>query len=246
MTRESREMPFLEHLEELRRRLIICIGSILFLSIGGYFVSDYVLDFITRPVDEVYFMGVAEAFAVKIKISLFIGLFLSVPIIFYQLWQFVAPGLYQREIAMILPVVLAMSFFFVAGAAFCFYLVLPVGIKFLLGFATEKLKPMISVGKYVSFVGWMTVAFGAVFELPVVTYVLGKLGIVDAPMLRRGRRFAVLGILIVSAVATPSPDMFSQVMLAVPLYSLYEMSIILVALTGKKRGISDTEPVSDI
>jgi sec-independent protein translocase protein TatC len=246
MTRESREMPFLEHLEELRRRLIISIGSILILSIAGYFVSDYVLNFITRPVDEVYFMGVAEAFGVKIKISLFIGLFLSVPIIFYQLWQFVAPGLYQKEIALILPVVLAMSFFFIAGASFCFYLVLPIGIKFLLGFGTEKLKPLLSVGKYVSFVGWMTVAFGAVFELPVVTYVLGKLGIVDAPMLRRGRRFAVLGILVVSAVATPSPDMFSQVLLAVPLYSLYEISIILVALTGKKRGISDAGMVSDV
>lgn len=245
MARDPKEMPFLEHLEELRRRLIICFASILVISIGGYFVSEQILNFITRPVEEVYFMGVTEAFAVKIKISLFFGLFLSVPIIFWQIWQFVAPGLYQKEVAMLIPVVAAMSFFFLAGAAFCFYIVMPVGIEFLLGFGTEKLKPLISIGKYVSFVGWMIAAFGAVFELPVVTFVLGKMGVVDAPMLRKGRRYAIVGILIVAGVATPSPDIFSQMMLGVPLYSLYELSILVVALTGKKRGIQAAETVSD-
>lgn len=238
-------MPFLDHLEELRRRLITCFASILILSIAGYFVSDYILNFITRPVDEVYFMGVTEAFAVKIKISLFFGLFLSVPVIFWQMWQFIAPGLYQKEVMILVPVVAAMTFFFLAGAAFCFYIVMPVGIKFLLGFGTEKLKPLISIGKYVSFVGWMVAAFGAVFELPVVTFVLGKMGLVDARMLRKGRRYAVVGILLVAGIATPSPDVFSQLMLGVPLYSLYELSILVVALTGKKRGIPAADAVSD-
>jgi sec-independent protein translocase protein TatC len=241
---DAREMPFLDHLEELRLRLIKCLVSVLVLSIAGYLVSDTIIEFITRPVEAVYFMGITEAFAVKIKVAVLVGLFASLPIIFFQIWRFVAPGLYAREIKTVLPVVFAMTFFFLAGAAFCFYLVLPVGIKFLLGFGTAKLKPLISVGKYVSFVGWMTVAFGAVFELPVVTFVLGRLGLVDAPLLRRGRRFAIVGILIVAGVATPSPDAFSQLMLAGPLYALYELSILVVAVAGKKRGIAAVDAVS--
>jgi len=245
MVHDPKEMPFLDHLEELRHRLIVCFASILIISIVAYVFSDAVLQFITKPVDEVYFMGVTEAFAVRIKISLFLGLFLSMPVIFFQLWGFVAPGLYEREARVVIPVVAAMTFFFLVGAVFCFYIVMPVGIKFLLGFGTEKLKPLISVGKYVSFVGWMTAAFGLVFELPVVTFILGKMGMVDAKMLRKGRRYAVVGILIVAGVATPSPDMFSQLMLGVPLYTLYELSILVVALTGKKRGISPAEAVSN-
>lgn len=245
MPKDPREMPFLDHLEELRRRLIKSLLSVLLLSIVGYFFADGLLNLLTRPIDEVYFMGITEAFAVKIKIALLFGLFLSVPLIFYQLWRFVAPGLYSREIWMVLPIVGAMSFFFLGGAVFCFYVVLPLGIKFLLGFGTDKLKPLISVEKYISFVGWMTVAFGAVFQLPVVTFILGRLGLVDARALRRGRRYAIVGILVVAAVATPSPDVFSQLLLAGPLYSLYELSILLVAVFGKKRGIATSEVVSD-
>jgi len=245
MPRDSREMRFLDHLEELRRRLMKCLLSILLLSVAGYFFADALLDILTRPVDEVYFMGVTEAFSVKIKIVLLFGLFVSIPVIFFQIWQFVAPGLYSREIWMVLPLVAATSFFFIGGAVFCFYVVLPLGIKFLLGFGTAKLKPLISVEKYISFVGWMTVAFGVVFELPVVTFILGRLGLIDAAMLRRGRRYAIVGILIVAAVATPSPDVFSQLLLAGPLYSLYELSIILVAIFGKKRGIAASGAVSN-
>jgi len=245
MATDPREMPFLDHLEELRRRLITCFLAILIFSIAGYFFADGILEFLTRPVDEVYFMGITEAFAVKIKVALLFGLFLSVPLIFFQLWRFVAPGLYAREIRMVLPVVAGMSFFFLGGALFCFYAVLPLGIKFLLGFGTAKMKPLLSVEKYISFVGWMTVAFGAVFQLPVVTFILGRLGLVDAAMLRHGRRYAVVGILIVAAVATPSPDVFSQLLLAGPLYSLYELSIILVAVSGKKKGIATPGAVSD-
>ncbi|GAG75262.1 unnamed protein product, partial [marine sediment metagenome] len=127
-------MPFLEHLEELRRRLIISIASVLVLSIGGYFVSDFIIEFLTRPIDKVYFMGVTEAFAVKIKVSLFFGLFGSLPIIFYHAWRFVLPGLTSREVVMVLPMTVAMTVFFFVGASFCFYVVLPVGVAFLLGF----------------------------------------------------------------------------------------------------------------
>jgi sec-independent protein translocase protein TatC len=238
-------MPFLEHLEELRRRLIISIASVLIISIGGYFISDAMIEFLTRPIDKVYFMGVTEAFAVKIKVSLFFGLFASLPVIFYQGWRFVLPGLTRKEVVMVLPMTVAMTVFFFIGASFCFFVVLPVGISFLLGFGTERLEPMIAIERYISFVGWMVISFGLVFELPVVTYILGRLGVVDAPMLRKGRRYAVVGILVVAAVATPSPDVFSQLMLAGPLYLLYELSVALVAISGRKKGIEPPDVVSN-
>ena len=236
MVRDQREMSFLEHLEELRWRLVKSVGAVLALSIVGYFFSDRILDLVTRPIDVVYFTGPTEAFAVRIKISLFAGLVAALPVIFYQVWRFVVPGLHAREIRVAVPVVVLATLFFLIGAGFCFFIVLPVGIKFLMGFGTEKLKPLISVNRYVSFIGWMTLAFGVVFELPIVAYFLGRLGIITSRTLSRGRRYAIVGILIVAGVVTPTPDAFSQLMLAVPLYALYEISIVVVRLTGRREG----------
>jgi len=238
MSEPSGAMPFLDHLEELRSRLIVSLAAVLVLSVVGYLLSDPVIAFVTRPVGKVYFMGVAEAFAVKIKVALFFGLFAGSPVVFFQAWRFVAPGLTAKEVRWVLPVALALTVFFVAGAAFCFYLVLPVGVEFLMGFATDSLVPMISVSRYISFVGWMTIAFGLVFELPVVIFLLGRMGVVSAQDLRRHRRFAIVAILVVAAIATPSPDAFSQLLLAGPLYLLFELSVALVAITGRKKGIA--------
>ena len=238
MSEPSGAMPFLDHLEELRSRLIVSLAAVLVLSVVGYLLSDPVIAFVTRPVGKVYFMGVAEAFAVKIKVALFFGLFAGSPVVFFQAWRFVAPGLTAKEVRWVLPVALALTVFFVAGAAFCFYLVLPVGVEFLMGFATDSLAPMISVSRYISFVGWMTIAFGLVFELPVVIFLLGRMGVVSAQDLRRHRRFAIVAILVVAAIATPSPDAFSQLLLAGPLYLLFELSVALVAITGRKKGIA--------
>ena len=235
MKRDPREMGFWEHIEELRWRLIKTLATILGLSIVSYFFADYLIDIITRPVEEVYFMGPTEAFAVRIKISLFAGVILGLPVLIYQMWQFIVPGLYDSEVRVVIPVVIFATLFFVGGAAFCFFLVLPVGIEFLLGFGTEKMKPLIAVGRYVSFVGWMTLAFGVVFELPIVSFFLGRLGIISSGMMRRGRRYAVVGILFTAAAVTPSPDVFSQLMLAGPLYLLYEASVVLVRFTGRRE-----------
>jgi sec-independent protein translocase protein TatC len=234
MTKNQREMTFVEHLEELRSRLIVCLVSVLGTSIAIWFFSKEILDFITRDVPKVYFTSVTEAFGVRIKISMWGGLIASVPVLLYQVWQFVVPGLLERESKAAFGVIFFGTFFFAIGGAFCFTVVLPVAVKFLLGFQTEKLAPLITVGDYVGFVAFMVFAFGAVFELPVVTFFLGKLGIVDAAMLASGRRWAVVVILIVSAAVTPTPDLFSQVALAVPLYILYELSIWVVRLTGNR------------
>jgi sec-independent protein translocase protein TatC len=235
MTRDAREMGFWEHIEELRRRLITTLATILGLSIISYFFADYLIEAVTHPIEEVFFMGPTEAFAVRIKISLFAGVILGLPVLIYQMWQFVVPGLYDSEVRVVVPVVIFATLFFIGGAAFCFFLVMPVGIKFLLGFGTEKMKPLIAVGKYVSFVGWMTMSFGVVFQLPIISFFLGRLGILSSAMMRRGRRYAIVGILFTAAAVTPSPDVFSQLMLAGPLYLLYEASVLLVRLTGRRE-----------
>lgn len=235
MSRDPREMGFWEHVEELRQRLIKSLATILVLSIIAYFFADYLIDAVTRPIDEVFFMGPTEAFAVRIKISLLTGVIVGLPVLIYQMWQFIVPGLYDSEVRIVVPVVIFSTLFFIGGAAFCFFLVMPVGIKFLLGFGTDKMKPLIAIGKYVSFVGWMTMSFGAVFELPIISFFLGRLGILTSAMMRRGRRYAIVGILFVAAAATPSPDVFSQMMLAVPLYLLYEGSVWLVRMTGRRE-----------
>ena len=239
MAENQDKMGFLQHLEELRGRIIKSLISIILVSIGAYFFSERLIDFISRPIPELYFMSPTEAFAIRIKLSLIAGIIISVPVIFYHLWQFVVPGLFAREIKLVVPVVLASTMFFLIGATFCFLLVLPLSIKFLLGFGTEKLKPMIKIGDYVSFVSYLILAFGAVFELPVIAYFLGKLGIITPRTLKRGRRYAIVGMLVMSAFITP-PDMFSQLMLTGPLYFLYEVSIVVVRVVQKKK--SKEEP----
>ena len=235
MPKNPKEMPFLAHLEELRWRIIKSLISILVFSVMAYVFSDKILDFLTKSVDNIYFTAPTEAFAVRIKISLIAGLILSFPVVFYQLWQFVVPGLMDKEVKMVIPAVIFATFFFVGGAVFCFYLVLPVGIKFLLSFETDKLKPWLSVKDYISFVSWMILAFGMVFQLPIVSYFLGKVGIITHKTLSKGRKYAIVIILILAAALTPSPDVFSQLLLAVPLYFLYEVSIILVKVTNKNK-----------
>lgn len=235
MVRIKKEMSFLDHLEELRGRLIKCLISVFLLSIVAYFFSERLIDFLTKPIPEVYFMSPTEAFSTRIKISLIAGLIVSVPVIFYHLWQFVVPGLLEREIKLVFPVVFFSTFFFLVGAVFCFVFILPLSIKVLLGFGTPKLKPMIRIGDYISFISYLTLAFGAVFELPLIFYFLGKLGIVSSQGLAKGRKYAVVAILILSAVITPTPDAFTQMMLAGPLYFLYEVSIVVVKVVEKKK-----------
>lgn len=241
MAEEEKQMGFLDHLEELRGRIIKSIISIILFSIVAYSFSEELIDFVTRPIPEVYFMSPTEAFSTRIKISLIAGIIVSVPVIFYHGWKFIAPGLFEKEKKMIIPAVLSSTIFFLIGAVFCFVFVLPVGIKFLMGFGTTKLKPMIQVRDYISFVSYMILAFGAVFELPVISYFLGKIGLITPRTLIKGRKYAVVGILILAAAITPSPDVFSQLMLAGPLYFLYEVSIVVVKIIQREKRIPEAE-----
>lgn len=235
-------MSFLDHLEELRKRVIRCLFFIIMFSIVAYFFSEKIINFVSKPIPHLYFMSPTEAFAIRIKLSLIVGVIVSVPVIFYQAWQFVVPGLLEKEVKIVIPVVVSSTIFFLIGAVFCFFLVLPVGLKFLLGFGTEKLSPLIKITDYINFISYMTLAFGAVFELPVLSYFLAKIGVISAPTLRKGRRYAIVIILILAAALTPGPDIFSQLMLAGPLYVLYEISIIVVMITRQKKSRDDNIP----
>ena len=229
MAENTREMSFIDHLDELRKRVIRCLLAVTLFSAACYIFSRHIIDFMVKPLHtDVYFMSPTEGFMVGIKVSIIAGIILSIPVIVYQLWRFIAPGLFRKEIKIAFPIILTSTVSFFAGGSFCFFLVIPRAAKFLLGFGTDKLHPLIRITDYISFVGYMTLAFGAAFELPVVAYFLAKMGVLGPSVMTKGRRYAVVGILITAGVLTPSPDAFSQLMLAVPLYFLYEVSIIIV------------------
>lgn len=234
------EMPFLDHLEELRIRLIKSISAVLVLSIAAFVFSEKIMYFLAKPVGKIYFMAPTEAFMVQIKISLLVGIVAAAPILIYQLWMFVLPGLYDQEVKLVFPVVLASTLFFYGGGAFCLFYVIPLALHFLMQFGGDNLEPLISVSEYFVFVTRMMLAFAIVFELPVVSFFLGRVGIITHKFLARGRRYAIVIILLTSAVLTP-PDVFSQVALAVPLYALYELSILIVFLTGRRRGNTEED-----
>jgi sec-independent protein translocase protein TatC len=237
-------MPFLDHLEELRIRLIKSISAVLIFAIAAFVFSEQIMNFLASPVDKVYFMAPTEAFMVQIKISLLVGVLVAAPVLIYQLWMFVLPGLYEKEVKIVFPIVISSTIFFYGGGAFCLFYVIPIALNFLMKFGGDNLEPLISVSEYFVFVTRMVLAFAIVFELPVVSYFLGRVGILTSRMLGRGRRYAVVIILVMSAILTP-PDIFSQVALGVPLYLLYELSILIVYLTGRREKRRDENDGSD-
>ncbi len=229
-------MSFVDHLEELRWRLFKAILSVVIMAIVAFYFSDWIFRFLLVPLGDtkLYVTEVTGSFYAYLKISLFAGIFGAFPIVFYQLWMFVAPGLYKHEKKVVIPLVLISSVLFLVGAGFCYVVVLPLALKFLIGFSGDLLNPIITVGSYISFAGLMMVTFGLSFELPIIAFFLGKIGLISSQFLARGRRYAIVIILIIAAIITP-PDVFTQVVLAIPIYFLYEISIILVKFTGKKK-----------
>jgi sec-independent protein translocase protein TatC len=178
--------------------------------------------------------GVTEAFFTKLKVAVIAGIFVSSPVLFYQLWRFVAPGLYDREKRVALPFSIAASVFFVSGAAFCYWVVFPVAFEFFLGeFASIGVAAQIRVSEYLSFSSRMLLAFGVTFELPVVTFFLARIGLVTHRMLIAAWRYAIVVIFVVAAVLTPGPDVASQMLMAAPLLVLYALSIGVAYLVAR-------------
>ncbi len=229
-------MPFLDHVEEFRWRLIKSIVAIAVMGGISFAFADYVFKFVTMPLGDIklHFTEITGSFYAYLKVSFFAGLFAASPIVLYQLWKFIGPGLYPREKRAILPLVFFSTVLFLSGAAFCFFLVLPFALKFLISYGEGVMTPIITVSSYVSFAGLMLVAFGVAFQLPVIGYFLGSIGIISGRFLAKGRPYALVFILIVGAVLTP-PDVFTQILLAGPLYLLYELTILIVKITGRRK-----------
>jgi len=239
----SGEMPFLEHLEELRWRVIKSVVAVVLCAVPcGIFwkrIFDIIMIYPLRfadPKPKLIYTSPAESIILSIKIALASGILLSVPLIFYQLWKFVSPGLYGKEKKVVFPVVIVSTLFFMAGVTFS-YFTFPFLMKFLTSFAADRLDPFFKAGDYFGFLLKISLSFGVVFELPVISYVLARLGLITAGFLMKNFRYALLGIFVLAAVLTP-PDILSQLMLALPLIFLYGVSVVVAYFASKEKKTS--------
>jgi len=231
-----REMSFLEHLDELRGVLVQSILVFVVTSIVISAFSGRVLDLLVTdiPVDKLNFFSPSEAFMARLKISFVLGAMVSFPFILYKVWRFVSPGLFSNERSRVYPLVVASSILFYAGVIFCYLVLIPIVMKFLLGFGTERLSPLISVSAYFAFVSRLCFTFGLVFQLPIVVLVLSLLGIVTPQLLLGQWKWATVIIFTISAILTP-PDPASQVLMAFPVLFLYIGSVLVAYVAVRRR-----------
>jgi sec-independent protein translocase protein TatC len=232
-------MPFMEHLGELRVRIMRALIGVLIGALIPLYFSQRIVDWLAQPVTrlghELVFTAPAEAFWVQMKVGLVCGLFLSAPVVLWQVWAFVSPGLHAHEKKYAVPFVLVGSVMFLAGGAFALFVVVPYALTFLLGYARPGvLKPMITIQNHVDFFLKFTLAFGVIFELPLAMTLLARMGAVTSRTLARHRKYAVLGSFVVAAILTPTPDAFNQAMMAGPLIVLYEVGIVSARIFGKR------------
>lgn len=232
------KMSFMEHLGELRTRIgRSLVGVLVGLAITFPF-SQRIMDYLSRPVQvtghSLVFLAVTEAFWVQMKVAMIGGLFLASPVILWQVWAFIAPGLHQHERKYAAPFVLIGSLLFILGGVFSLKVVTPYATQFLLSYERPGLQPMISVGSYIDFLLKFTLAFGLVFELPLAITLAARLGLVTAKTLARNRKYAVLGAVIAGAILTPTPDAFNQALMAGPLILLYEVGILCARIFGRR------------
>lgn len=250
---EQRTMPFWEHVGELRSRIMRSIIVLFALLIVGWILREPLFNFLKIPFEpflvshkaKLIYTAPAELFFTYFKLSLLLALVVGAPFFFYQLWAFVAPGLYAHERRLVWPFVGFSTGLFFLGATFCFVVVLPFTFDFFINLAPEDIEPQIKVADYFSFAIAFVLIFGLLFETPLVLVFLGKLGILKSKSMRKFRRYAVLCAFIVGAMATPSPDAINQILLAVPLIGLYELSIWLIARIEKKRLAMEEEENND-
>jgi sec-independent protein translocase protein TatC len=244
---DDRPMGLMDHLSELRGRLVRCTVAVMVGFIACWAVVDPIFDALVDPLLKVLPEGshaiyttLPEGFFTRMHIAFVAGVFVSSPVIFYQIWSFIAPGLYEEEKRHILPVAFMSAVFFISGGAFCYFIVFPQAFAFFVSYATDSIVAMPKVSDYLSFVLKLILAFGLVFEMPLFAFFLARMGIITAELMRRVRRYAILGIFIVAAVLSP-PDVVSQLLMAAPMLVLYEVSIYVAVAFGKKPAAKDDE-----
>ena len=228
------EMTLVGHLSELRQRIVWSVAALIAGTFGAYYHIDELMRFVTAPAGKLYFMAPAEGFFAYLKLAVFAGFMLALPVILWQFWLFVAPALTGKEKKWALIMVPGSTILFFTGVAFSYLFVWPSAVKFFLGFGSESLQPMLSLGQYLSFLISFILPFGLIFNLPLALLVLAKLGIISSKFLAKQRRVMIIVAFIVGGIITPTPDIFSQTMMAIPIMVLYEASIWAVRiLLGK-------------
>lgn len=243
-SQDSTAMTVLEHIAELRTTLMWAFGLAFAAAIAAWFASDTIIETLLRPIHEagqetLYFQAPMEGFLLKLKASAVVGLLLVLPLILYKLYSFVMPGLLPKEKKVVTPLLVSATALFYVGVSFCFLVLLPLVIRFALGFATESLQPWITASSYFDMAARLCLAFGLLFELPMVVFALSWVGVVDPKVLLKGWRYALVLILGVAAVLTP-PDVISQALLAGPVMLLYLASV-LIAMVVRRRQNKEKE-----
>ena len=243
------KLPFTDHLTELRKRVLVCIAAVGIGFLASYFFSEKLFFILSRTLNVLLpegnsfiFTNITEAFFTYLKLSFFAGIIIAIPVILYEIWCFVTPGLYDKEKRYMIPFVFFSSIFFAAGVLFGYFAVFPIAFKFFLGFNTENIRMLPSIKEYLSFSCKFLLAFGIVFEMPVFILFLAKLGIVNEKQLRSNRKIVIVIVFIIAAFLTP-PDVVSQILMAIPLIVLYEISIVVAKIFGKKKEEKEEESV---
>lgn len=233
------KLPFTDHLDELRHRLIVSVVGIGIGFAVSYGFSQQLLLLLQRPMPtRLVFIAPTEAFFVNLKVAFYAGLFLSVPLLLFQVWKFVAPGLYEHERRYSFPFLISSTVLFLLGGVFAYVVILPIALHFLIAQGGELWKPNITLSNYLAFCMRLILAAGLIFEFPVLMYFLAKVGVVTPEFLIKNRKYAVLVAFILSAILTP-PDVFSQVLLAVPLFLLFEVSIFVAKRVASRPETGD-------
>ena len=241
-------MTFLEHLEELRVRLIRSVIALVVGFAAAWVYHEEIFHFLTEPLRKAYpgvkfiTTGPSEALVLYMKMAFFVGIFLAAPYLLYQVWAFVAPGLYAHEKSYAIPFIVMGSLFFLGGAAFGHYVLFPTTFGFLVQFGGNDMQFLPKVDEYYSFYSWFLLGLGLVFQLPVIIFVLARIGLVTAGFLVRHFKYAVLVAFIAAAIITPTPDVMSQTMLALPMLALYVLGIGVAWAFARPRRIA---PVSE-
>jgi sec-independent protein translocase protein TatC len=240
------KQPFFSHLKELRDRLLVCIVAVAIAFIFTYYFKERLFDFLMQPFLKVMpaqssfiFTGITEAFLTYFKISVVAALFVAAPVILYEFWMFVAPGLYEKEKKYVYPFIFFGSLCFICGALFCYFVVMPNMYRFFVSYAREFVTPMPDLKNYMGLTLKLLIIFGFIFELPLVAFYLARAGIIKAKMLAKKRRYAILAVFIISAAITP-PDVVSMILVALPLWGLFELGILIAKVFGKKETLDDT------
>ncbi|WP_353171558.1 twin-arginine translocase subunit TatC [Paracandidimonas soli] len=253
MTQDASQDTFISHLIELRTRLLRAVGTMLgvFVILFLYPGPSAIYDVLAQPMlaslpegTRMIATGVITPFMVPVKVTLLAAFVISLPVVLYQAWAFIAPGLYRHEQRLALPLIISSTLLFLAGMAFCYFVVFRTVFGFIAGFAPQSITPAPDIEAYVSFVITMFIAFGVTFEVPVVVVLLVKTGMVTVQKLREARGYVIVGAFVIAAVVTP-PDVLSQFMLATPLCLLYEVGIIISRMIEKQKPAEDNEDETD-